>query len=290
MGDIKLFRVADASVVELVGSASALEKHLQSVIEKNLEALLGVRFLASEVSTGPAHGGRIDSLGIDEDGSPVINQGLFYLDWLVDHRGEFELLVLRSTGQAAADAIDWSTPRLICIASDFTKYDEHAVQQIGRNINLIRYRHFAPDLLMLDLVNAAASKSVNGVNGPTPSAVAYKTVEELLATADREVQSWFETIKAFMLTLGDDVQFKPTKVYFAFRRIKNFASVEISPQARKVTVYVKLRVEDVQFQPGFTRDVTNVGHFGTGNVQIVIDSHADLLAAQPLIQRSYEQN
>ena len=50
-----------------------------------------MRFLASEYSTGARHGGRIDSLGIDENSSPVIfeykravnenviNQGLFYL-------------------------------------------------------------------------------------------------------------------------------------------------------------------------------------------------------------------
>lgn len=50
----------------------------------------GVKFLASEFTT--TNGGRIDSLGIDEDNCPVIfeykrstnenviNQGLFYLD------------------------------------------------------------------------------------------------------------------------------------------------------------------------------------------------------------------
>ena len=82
------------------------------LFEKNLEALLGVRFLATEYSTGPVHGGRIDTLGIDEDGTPVIieykrsinenviNQGLFYLDWLMDHRKEFQWLVLETLGTA----------------------------------------------------------------------------------------------------------------------------------------------------------------------------------------------
>ena len=85
----------------------------------------------------------------------VINQGLFYLDWLLDHQGEFELLVLHKYGPDAADAIDWSAPRLLCIAGGFTKYDEYAVQQINRNIELIRYRRFGADLLMLELVNGA---------------------------------------------------------------------------------------------------------------------------------------
>lgn len=58
-------------------------------------------------------------------------------------------------GKQVADDIDWSNARVICIAADFTKYDEHAVAQINRNINLIRYKLFNPDLLMFELVNAA---------------------------------------------------------------------------------------------------------------------------------------
>ena len=55
-----------------VGSAVALERHLQTLIEQNMEAMLGIRFLASEYSTGSRHRGRIDSLGLDEYGNPVI--------------------------------------------------------------------------------------------------------------------------------------------------------------------------------------------------------------------------
>ena len=83
-----------------------------------------MRFLASEYSTGKTHGGRIDTLGIDENNSPVIieykrstnenviNQGLFYLDWLLDHRAEFTLLAMKKLGAEVAEQIDWSSPRL----------------------------------------------------------------------------------------------------------------------------------------------------------------------------------
>ena len=72
----------------------------------------------------------------------MINQGLFYLDWLMDHRAESELLVTREFGDIVAKTIDWSATRLICLAGDFTRYDEHAVKQIGKNIELLRYRRF----------------------------------------------------------------------------------------------------------------------------------------------------
>jgi len=50
----------------------AVEKSLQEMIEQNLDVFLGVRFLATEYYTGKVHGGRIDTLGIDENGCPVI--------------------------------------------------------------------------------------------------------------------------------------------------------------------------------------------------------------------------
>ncbi|CAH1385160.1 hypothetical protein [Candidatus Nitrotoga sp. M5] len=97
MSDIKLFRLTQGLAVELQGDASDLEKPLQTLIENNLEPLLGIYFLASEYSTGKTHAGRIDSLGLDENDCPVIleykrstgenviNQGLFYLDCQINH-------------------------------------------------------------------------------------------------------------------------------------------------------------------------------------------------------------
>ena len=120
MSDIKLFHYDDTGVQELEGKAASLEKQLQALIEQQMPTFLGVRFLASEYVTGKNHKGRIDSLGLDENGCPVIieykrhtnenviNQGLFYLDWLLDHQGEFELLVMKQLGSEASESIEWS--------------------------------------------------------------------------------------------------------------------------------------------------------------------------------------
>lgn len=151
MTDIKLFQLKNGHVEELEGLSVAVEKSLQILIERHLEELLGIRFLASEFSTGPVHGGRIDTLGIDENGSPVIieykralnenviSQGLYYSDWLLDHQAAFAMLVLERFGAEAIDGIEWSNPRLVCIAGDFTKYDEYSVRQINRNIERIMH-------------------------------------------------------------------------------------------------------------------------------------------------------
>ncbi|QDT62336.1 Endonuclease NucS [Stieleria bergensis] len=306
MGDIKLFRTNGDAVEQLEGTSVALEKSLQELIEKHLETFLGVRFLASEYSTGKTHAGRIDTLGIDENGCAVIieykrstnenviNQGLFYLDWLLDHKAEFELLVMKKYGSEVSETIEWSAPRLICIAGDFTKYDAHAVQQINRNIELIKYQRFADELLLLDLVHSVSVDSDTVVpattttTGGTPQT--YKTVSEYLSEADPKTVDLFEAVKAYLLGLGDDVQVKTLKFYFAFKRIKNFACVEVRKQTGKVLIYAKVEPTPEVLEEGFTRDVREIGHFGTGDLEITLGSIEDLERAKPLLEQSYEAN
>jgi hypothetical protein len=96
----------------------------------------------------------------------VITQGLFYLAWLTDHRAEFEALVRDRLGVPAAAQVLWSAPRLICVAEDFTRYDRHAVGEIRRCIDLVRYRFFGAGLLGLEPVVTAAGRDRSPGAGP----------------------------------------------------------------------------------------------------------------------------
>lgn len=303
MSDIKIFRLDSNSASELKGQSVALEKSLQTLIEKNLFTFLGVQFLSSEYSTGKTHGGRIDTLGIDENNRPVIieykrsvnenviNQGLYYLDWLMDHKAEFVLLTIKTLGQKVADLIEWSSPRLLCIAGDFTKYDEYAVQQINRNIELIRYRKFEDSLLLFELVNVVTSTDGGDGNGGGKTVKsAGKTVSQYLAAANKNLTDLYESLKTFLEALGDDVQINTLKNYFAFKRLKNFACVEVHPKTARLLVYAKVDPETIELVEGFTRDVRNIGHFGTGELEITISTTEDLERAKPLLLRSYENS
>ncbi len=63
MSDIKLFRTHGSHVTELEGKSVTLEKSLQTLIESNLEAFLGIRFLATEYSIGKPSVGESIRLG-----------------------------------------------------------------------------------------------------------------------------------------------------------------------------------------------------------------------------------
>lgn len=312
MSDIQLFRLHGSSTVtELASQAAPLEKTLQTLIESQMETFLGVRFLASEYATGKTHKGRIDSLGLDENGCPVIveykrhsnenviNQGLFYLDWLLDHQAEFRWLVMEKLGKETAEHIEWTSTRLLCIAADFTRYDQHAVQQIPRNIELIRYKLFGDDLLLLELVNAQSVPDATAVKPAPPGAPPTqqdtpkpvgkdKSLVEQLALATPEIRALYEQTTSLLLAQGDDVQQKSLKLWTAFRRLKNFACVIAYPNRLLITL--KLDPATVVLEAGFSRDVSHVGHWGTGDVELCLFSAADLQKAQALLERSYAEN
>ncbi|MFJ5102978.1 hypothetical protein ACIP8W_18710, partial [Streptomyces sp. NPDC088554] len=168
MADLMLFRQdADGRDVELHGSTVALEVELQRRVEAGMEAMLGIRFLASEYPTGPWHRGRIDTLGLDENNTPVVieykkgsdsgimSQAVSYLSWLDSARHEFEALVKGKLGTEAAEAIDWRNPRMVCIAASFSHHDRVAVHRLHEQIDLVRYRIFDGGLLGLVLVESA---------------------------------------------------------------------------------------------------------------------------------------
>ena len=94
-------------------------------------------------------------------------------------------------GLDADKAIDWASPRLTCIAGDFKKYDEHAVTQINRNIELMRYRRYGEDYLILELVNAVTS-STSSDSGTPAGKPKTKTVTDYLNQAPTELRNLYQ--------------------------------------------------------------------------------------------------
>ena len=304
MSEIKIFNLTTSGAFELKGEGSDLEKPLQIKIERHLELLLGVRFLSSEYSTGPIHGERIDTLGLDEDNCPVIieykravsenviNQGLYYLDWLMDHQGEYERLVHKTLGANIADEIDWTSPRLICIATDFTKFDAHAIAQIDRNIDLVRYKLFGQDLFLLENVNSrtssrkiAVSPYEQSLTNHTTKKTHDKSYAEWVEKLSSETRTLLASIEDYLQALGDDVVRKELKLYAAFKRLKNFACVVIN--LNEILLYLNLNPSAIEL-PNIGEDVSQIGHWGTGDVLLRIKSYEDFEQAKPIIIKAYE--
>ena len=161
MGEIRLFRKSGNRAHEFEDKPFATERELQSFFEANLLEFVDVHFLVSEHVTGPPHHSRIDSLGLDTDGRPVvieykrrsddnvINQGLYYLDWLRNNESVFRRLVLTRLDRAHAKKIDFANAWLLCVAWEFSEWDFIAARDSRRDIELWQYFRFGDDLVAL---------------------------------------------------------------------------------------------------------------------------------------------
>lgn len=267
------------------------ERELQNLIENNLEEIFGVKFIASEVSTGEKHGGRIDTLGLDENTSPVIieykwgekdnviNQGLFYLDWLVDHKGDFEILVEKKLGKKLK--INWGQPRLILVASSFNKYDKYAINRMAENIELWTYTFYENEILEVKIEGSSnvadKGKRVTKVNYEE-----YDLKYHLNKTS-KELQQTFREIKDKILEFPGVQERAEQKVGVTYRTSKSFARFEF----KKGSLSLLLRQPKYNDPQHLVRDITSFEWGYRGMVQITLKSDVNYVIN--LIKQSYEE-
>lgn len=306
MDNIKLFRLCDNDAQELDGYFVNLERELQALVEKHLHKLFGITLLAHEYATGRSHPGQIDSLGLDENFCPVIiefkrrnnenviTQGLYYLDWLLDHEAEFRMLVAERIGADTAVKVEFSAARLLCIASSFGRFDEKAIKRIGRRIELIRYKFFAEDLLMFEMPPAESENFILSMNpreigGSNPEDIGMPIPLQIrIKNMTDTAEDLYMQLLSFVESLGDDVCIKFLKHYIALTRLKNFASIQ--PAKNFLKIWVNLEPSQVILEEGFSRDVSNIGHHSSGNIEMDIHNVEDLEKAKVLITQAYQSN
>ena len=295
----------DKTVSQIKPASFANERELQQLFEDNLPQLLGVRFIASEFTTGDRQRGRIDTLGLDQDGFPtiieykksskenVINQGLFYMDWLVDHKGDFTLAAHEALG--ADIQIDWSNPRLILIAENFSDYDKYAVNRIGANIELWTYRRYGGDLLHLDPIFVANPQSKKP-SPPTETIepdevieVPIYTIEDHLTDKPNNILDLFEQFREQIFALGveESITEQANKNYISYKHGKNFCELWI--QASKLKIWLDISINEIDDPYNLARDVSGLGHWGTGDTEVYLERLEDLEKISALISQSYKQ-
>ena len=114
------------------------------------------------------------------------------------------------------------------------------------------------------------------------------TVKDKIDAAPKDLRAIYDELAGKLQALGDDVTVHPQKHYMAFRRNRNFASVQIYNQKRVVRVYLNLDPDAVKLEGSMMRDVRQIGHFGTGDLEITIQSKSDIEKTFELIEASYK--
>jgi len=287
-----------------------LEKEIQTLIENNLQIVFNCKFVATEFSTGNEHAGRIDTLALSEDNNPVIieykkvesselvNQSLYYLSWIKDHKGDFQIAVNKAIGKEVE--VDWSDVRVICIAPGYKKYDLHAVQMMGANIELWQYRLYDTNSIYLEEVfrrSTALSATTAIEQGKNPIMVeagkkAAQTrltgsynFEQHLNCGDDNIKNILLDLRDFILSIDESIEESPKKFYIAYKVSQNFVCVEV--KKNKLTLFLKINPKEIKL-PNNGRDVSDIGHYGTGDFELNISNKEDFEESKEYIKRAFE--
>jgi len=305
-----IFEIEKGLAKRVKPSDFKFEKDLQRLVENNLITIFNCRLIATEFSTGNIHSGRIDTLAISEDSNPVIieykkvasseliNQGLYYLHWIKDHKGDFQIAANKAFGKQVE--VDWSDIRVICLAPEYKKYDLHAAQVMGANIELWQYKIYENGILNIEEVYRRATTSVHQaqeeINEKNPIMVeagrkaaitrktASYTLEQHLQGLNQGTLDIFNEVRDYIIALDSSIEETPKKHYIAYKTSQNFVCLQT--YKNKITLYLKLNPQDINPTPKQGRDMRNIGHFGTGDFELNIKDRQDFEETKHLINEA----
>ncbi len=298
-----LFQINNGDVKRIPPIKIGLERDIQKIFEENLNEILNITFLAHEYTT--SFGGRIDSLGIDNNGAPVIieykkgqnnsviNQGLSYLRWLLDHKADFEVLVQK----AKIDTdIDWASPRVICVAESYNKFDLDTADLLPMNIELLKYRIYENGVLLVEpetqqKIRISTSKVFDKKETNSLKERKQYTVEDHLKNVSKNIKEIFAIMKEKIISLDETIIEEPKAKYIAYKLATNFVDVVVLKDSLKLFFNVPSgKLDDPH---NIARDLTKpkkIGHWGNGDYEAKLDKKEDIEKIMELIKQSYIYN
>lgn len=279
------------------------EKELQSYVEKNMEEILGYKFIATEFSVGDS---RLDSLGYDKENNTfiiieykniknnsLVDQGYSYLALMLERKEAFVLKYNNVTkSNLEIGDIDWSQSRIIFISPFFSLRQISATEFQGMPFDLIKATKYENDIVEFDKI----SKNPNLKASFTPNTEIMKEVEkeikvyteeDHLNKAPEKIKELYQNLKEEILNLGDiDIEYK--KLYIAFKGNTNIVDIEV--YSSKIKLFINMKIGSLNDPMNISRDMSKTGHHGNGDYVVEISNEDDIENVIPLIKQSLKVN
>lgn len=122
---------------------------------------------------------------------------------------------------------------------------------------------------------------------PRPTVTAGYTINDhphLLTPTMRPV---FDAFRKEVLALDPCITEEFLKLYVAFKAETNF--VDVVPQAKRLRLSLNMAFSDINDPKGICKDITGIGRWGNGNVEVGLAAIDDLSYVMGLVRQSYER-
>lgn len=102
------------------------------------------------------------------------------------------------------------------------------------------------------------------------------------------IDELYSELKQRIISLGQDVKIEQKKHYIAFKKKSNFVCSVL--QNSKIKLWLRIPKDKFNDSRKIARDVSKVGHHGTGNYEIIFNSQEDLNYILTLIKQAYDED
>lgn len=296
-----IYEIKNNKLNEIHEAPFKLEREIQELFEANLAEVMGLKFVRSEFSIKNK---RIDTLAYDEQAKAfiiieykrdknvsVVDQGFTYLGLMLENKADF---VLEHQGQLnstlkTAD-VDWSQTRVAFVSPSFTDNQVQATNFKDIAIELWEVKRYTNGTVSITPIKK--SKSATSIKPLTQQNNELKAIADEIkvyteddhrSNTSEEIYELYEQFRDAILNLASDIDIKPQKHYVAFKKDGNVACLEM--QKKKMKIYIGAKVGTLDDPKGIAKDVSNIGHYGTGDYEVQVDSDKDLEYIMSLIKQ-----
>lgn len=300
---MQLFNIKHDKLNSIDEQPFKLEKDIQNLFEKNLQTISNLKFVKSEFAVKDY---RIDTLAYDTEANAfviieykkssnlsVIDQGVTYLNLMLEYKANFIIEYNESCKEnLKRNQIDWSQSRIIFVAPAFTEYQKQSTNFKDLPIELWEIKKFENNLISINPVKKSKSApTISNVQKNKNSTLAKVTREivvydEAYHLKDHcdDVLELYDSFKNAILALSPDLEITPQKSYIAFKRGKNnIVSIHLQNQSLKMWINAKKGFLDDP--KNITKDVSQLGHWGTGDYEIIVSDSKYLEYIMSLIKQ-----
>lgn len=300
-----LYKISAQQTLAAIPNKKVLERDVQRLIEKNLDQLFQLEFVATEFSIANV---RFDTLAFDrEANAPIIieykkgfekslfDQGLEYLNLLFSRKADFAIELHRKLKLPAdPDQIEWGAARVIFVSSYFSARQKRAISFRGLPVELWRFDWLENDCFELEKEDLEKEAKLEEFTKNVGSSTAIAKVKRELTTFDRAhhqkrtseaVWELFEKFENEILSLGN-IEQKYKHVYISFcKNGRSFCSIEM----KKNSLNINFRGQESELKKfSFVEDVRKVGHWGPGDFRVNVADDKNWNEIIFFIRKSYE--
>jgi len=290
---MNIYALNSGTLTQIKESPFKLEREIQSIFEQNLGTVMDLELVKSEFSIKNK---RVDTLAFDPQSKAfiiieykkdknisVVDQGFTYLSLMLENKADFIIEYNESLKKRLTrDEVDWSQTRVVFVSTSFTQNQKLATNFKDIASELWEVKRFENQTISITPIKK--SKSAESIKPITQQNKELKAVqdeikvyteEDHLVKPTEELKELYELLRNRILTLADDIEVVPQKLYIAFRKDKkNFTYLHL--QKKNIKIWLNAKWGEINELKGIASNVSNKGHYGYGEYEIDMNDDTEL--------------